>query len=97
MQPSALPFSRLVGSPTVEPTRVDKAAEQFESLLTKQLLKAARSAGDPLAEEKDSTTEGYIDFAESILADALAESDALGLGKLILKQLQAEPVSADEM
>lgn len=95
MQTTALPFSRLVASPTVEPTKVEDAAEQFESLLTKQLLKTAHAAGDPLAEEKDSTTEGYLDFAETILADALAESGALGLAGLITKELQSEQVSAD--
>ncbi len=96
MQTSALPASRLVASPTVEPTTVEEAAKQFEALLTKQLLKAARAAGDPLAEEKDSATEGYLDFAETIFADTLADSGALGLGGLILKELQSQQLSADE-
>lgn len=96
MQPSALPFSRLVGSPTVEPTDLREAARQFESLFTKELLKAARSAGDALAEDKDSTAEGYLDFAESALADALAEAGTLGLGGLILKHLEIREVSADK-
>jgi Rod binding domain-containing protein len=97
MQTTALPFSRLVASRTVEPTNVEDAARQFESLLTKQLLKAARAAGEPLAEDRDSTADGYLDFAETILADALADSGALGLGRLILKELNSETVSADEI
>ena len=96
MQTTALPLSRLVASPTVEPTNVEDAARQFESLLTKQLLKTARAAGEPLAEEQDSTAEGYLDFAETILADALADSGGLGLGRLILKELNSSAVSADE-
>ncbi len=96
MQTTALPASRMVASPTVEPTTVEDAARQFEALLAKQLLKTARAAGDPLAEEKDSTAEGYLDFAETIFADALADSGALGLGQLMLKELQSQPLSADK-
>jgi len=96
MQTAGLPATRLVASSTVEPTTVEEAARQFEALLAKELLKTARAAGDPLAEDKDSTAEGYLDFAESIFADALANSGALGLGAVMLKELQSQQVSADE-
>jgi Rod binding domain-containing protein len=75
-----------------DPRKVAEAAREFEALFLVELLKTTRQAGDALAEPSEMTgAENYREFAERFLADALAKSEALGLGKLLRQSLEPPP------
>ncbi|MBI1358338.1 MAG: hypothetical protein GC160_28720 [Acidobacteria bacterium] len=78
------------------PTTVREAAAQFEAMLTKQMLAAARAAGEPLAEEREQTAESYLEFAESVLSEALARSGGLGFAQMTIEELKKSPDAADK-
>ena len=66
------------------------AAREFEALLISQWLKAARQAGQVLAEESDMTgSENYHEMAEKHLAESIARKGTLGLARMMLREIQA--------
>jgi Rod binding domain-containing protein len=77
---------------------VQEAAREFETSFIVELLKAARQAGEPLAEESEMTgSESYQELAERHLAQDLARRNAFGLAKLLERDLlRPEPTSADK-
>ena len=72
-----------------DPLKIRDAAQQFESLLLAQILRAERSSGHGwLNSGDDSAGEGAMDFAEQQLAGLLARQGGLGLASLIASGLE---------
>ena len=81
-------ISALSVSTTQRPQSIEKAAQDFEAMLVSQLLKAAREAGQALAEESEMTgAENYLEYAETHVAKVLAERGSLGFAAMIAKDL----------
>ena len=71
---------------------VAAAAREFEALLISQWLKAARQAGQVLAQESDMTgSENYHEMAEKHLAEAIATKGTFGLARMMLREIQEAP------
>ena len=68
------------------PTRVGRAATDFEALLLGQMLKSARESGESDDEEKDPNST-MIDFGEQQFAQALASSGGFGIAKMVVAGL----------
>ncbi len=68
------------------PTRIGRAARDFEALLIGQMLKSAREAGESDEEEKDPNST-MIDFGEQQFAQALASSGGFGIAKMVVAGL----------
>ena len=65
-----------------------EAAGEFEAVLVAELLAAARRAGEPLGSDDEAAgAESYREFADRFLAGELARSGALGVGRLILREI----------
>lgn len=71
-----------------DPATLRKAAQQFESLMTRELLKSMRAAslGDDLL--GGSQSEFYRDIADQQLAAHLSSGKGLGIADLLVRQLQ---------
>lgn len=71
------------------PARIRDAAQQFESLLLEQILRAARESGSGwLGAEKDPAGDCATEFAEQQLAVAMAQRGGLGIAKLVAAGLE---------
>jgi len=70
------------------PARVLDAAQQFESLLLSQILRAARESGGGWMGSKDGSAECATDYAEQQFATVMAKNGGLGLAALIAKGLE---------
>lgn len=70
------------------PERIRDAAQQFESLLLSQMLRALRESAGGFAGEKDSASDCALEFAEQQLATVMARSGGLGLATLIIQGLE---------
>ena len=68
------------------PSRIGRAATDFEALLLAQMLKSAREAGESDDEEKDPNST-MIDFGEQQFAQALASSGGFGIAKMVVAGL----------
>lgn len=89
---SALSFS-------TAPSRASKlhnAAQQFESLVIGEMLRAQREAGSEgwLGSGDDPGSDSAMDIAESQLSNALAAGGGLGLAKVIEEKMGAQADSA---
>lgn len=73
---------------------VRKAAQQFEALLTQQMLKSARAAlpGDPLT--GGGQTDFYQDLFDQQMAVHLSSGKGLGLADLLVRQLRGGDAAA---
>jgi Rod binding domain-containing protein len=72
-----------------DPAKIHDAAEQFESLLMAQILRAAReNAGGLSGSDAGSSGSAATEFAEQQFAMALSQRGGLGLSSLISKGLQ---------
>jgi Rod binding domain-containing protein len=68
------------------------AAQQFESLLLSQMLKAGRESAAILGgDDDDSESSTMLEVAEQQFAQILAKSGGVGLGRLITKGLESQP------
>ncbi|MEZ5363019.1 MAG: hypothetical protein R2748_11940 [Bryobacterales bacterium] len=86
MQTPILPPSLTAGTP--ERPTVRQAAREFETAFLVEMLKAARQANEPLAEEREMTgAENYQEFAERYLAEELAGKNVLGFAQLLEREL----------
>ncbi len=75
---------------------VAAAARQFEALLVSQWLKAARQAGEPLAQESEMTgSENYYELAEQQMAEAIARKGTLGLARMMLREVEPPAPAGD--
>jgi len=70
------------------PAKVLDAAQQFESLLLSQILRAARESGGGWMGSKDSSAECATDYAEQQFATVMAKQGGLGLAALIASGLK---------
>ena len=70
------------------PATVLDAAQQFESLLLSQILRAARESGGGWMGSKDSSAECATDYAEQQFATVMAKQGGLGLAALIASGLK---------
>lgn len=67
----------------------EAAAKEFEALLIARLLKAAREAGETLGNPPEQTgAEGYRELAEEHVARSIAQSEAFGIARMILKSME---------
>ena len=100
LPPQALPISALPTStaPKVAagaaPTKLHKAAQDFEAIFLRQILAAARKStmGDTLFSSDASST--FTQMQDSRFADIAAGRDALGLAGMIERQLGAKSQGA---
>ena len=71
--------------------KIAQCAKDFEGLLLTQMLRSAREAGGGgLTGEGDDENEAnstLVEFGEQQLAQALANSGALGIGKIVIAGL----------
>lgn len=76
--------------------RLEKAAEGFEAIFIRQLLKTMRStlSGEGIF-GKGSVGEIYGDMMDNALADILAKRDALGIADSLYRQLVKEIETTD--
>jgi peptidoglycan hydrolase FlgJ len=70
------------------PAKVLDAAQQFESLLLGQILRAARESGGGWMGSKDASAECATDYAEQQFATVMAKQGGLGLAAMIAKGLE---------
>ncbi|MCB1021963.1 MAG: hypothetical protein KDC27_18665 [Acidobacteria bacterium] len=86
MQAPILPPSLAAAAPARPSVR--QAAREFETAFLVEMLKAARQANEPLAEQSEMTgAENYQEFAERYLAEELAGKNALGFARLLEREL----------
>ena len=71
------------------PAKVLDAAQQFESLLLSQILRAARESGGGWMGSKDASAACATDYAEQQFASVMAKNGGLGLAALIAKGLES--------
>lgn len=71
-----------------------KAAQAFEAIFVRQMIGAMRSASLSEGMFDTGATEQFRDMADARTADNLAQSGAMGIAELLLKQLapQSTPV-----
>jgi Rod binding domain-containing protein len=72
---------------TDDPSRVEKAASEFESLLIAQLLQSMRTESGWLGTGEDASSSSLIELAEQQLASAMSAQGGLGLAKLVAQGL----------
>lgn len=87
---SAVPF---LGTPSEsKPTRVEDAAQQFESLLIHQMMRSAwESAPDGLDEEGSGSEDSVMrDLACQQFTQMLAKQGGIGMTRLIVKGLSSK-------
>jgi Rod binding domain-containing protein len=74
-----------ISAPAAQPLQVKsrQAAQDFESLLLTQLLRAARQGDGWLDGGSDAAAAPALEFAEEHLAAALSAQGGLGLSRLI--------------
>ena len=71
-----------------DPTRIQKAAQQFEALLIGQILHSAHTGDSGWLGTDESSGSCATDFAEEQLANTIAQQGGLGLAKLITRGLE---------
>ncbi len=71
---------------TNDPQAVREAARQFEALFLQMMLKSMRDAGNVLSESRDRT---YEEMFDQQIALELAQRDSLGVGDLLLRQIDS--------
>ena len=78
--------------PKDSPSKVSKAATDFEALLLEQMLHSAReSAGMGLAAddtENNESNSSLVDLGEQQFAQALAANGGLGIAKMVIAGLR---------
>jgi flagellar protein FlgJ len=86
------PIGSVSSTPAVRqndtPAKVLDAAQQFESLLLGQILRAARESGGGWMGSKDASAECATDYAEQQFATVMAKQGGLGLAAMIAKGLE---------
>jgi Rod binding domain-containing protein len=73
-----------------EQTKTADAARQFEALLIGQMLKSMRdSEGGWLGTGDDESSSSAMEYAQEMFAQSLAAGGGLGIGKLVMRGLEA--------
>ena len=87
---SAAPAQHSASTSRDTPEKIQKAAQDFESLLIAQMLKAARESGGGMtgdADEEDETNSTMLELGEQQLAQVLSSSGGLGIAKMVIAGL----------
>ncbi len=74
------------------PAELNKAAEEFESLLLAQILRSVRESGSGgwLGSGEGNQMTSTMELAETQLARAMAQSGALGITKMLTRDASAD-------
>ena len=90
-----LPLEKLAGNKSLsEKEKVAEASRQFESVLLRQILGAARKTVFKSKFNQDSMASGiYQDLATTQLADAISRSGSFGLARSLEAQLVQQNVN----
>ena len=88
-QASDTSFQQTLDQAAGPPSKVEKAAKQFEALMIGQVLKSAHasSADGWLGTGDDPSSDMTMELAEQQLAQALSARGGLGIAKLVTKNL----------
>jgi Rod binding domain-containing protein len=77
----------LGSAPKGNPAKIAQCAKDFEGLLITQMLRSAREAGGGGftgdGDDENEANSTLVEFGEQQLAQALANSGALGIGKIV--------------
>lgn len=93
----AAAISRLESNPRLsEEEKVAEASRQFEAVLLRQILTAARKTVIPSdLEENSAASDMYRDMVNAHLADAISRAGTFGLARSLQVQLQRQTREAD--
>ena len=83
-----VPVGDKPGAP--EPTKFERVAQEFESLLLNELLKSMRATESMLADDKEESAGSNLhrEMMDEQLARAMARGGGLGIAKMLEQQLQ---------
>src|ERR1700716_1513870 len=92
MHPAALTSTPGTTDPLLSPLRpgkskIESAAEQFESLLIYEMLKSANSTGSSSLRNEADPNSSLVEMGQQQFAQALASSGGLGLAKMVVTGL----------
>lgn len=83
-----MPVNRAESGGDVEKANIERACQDFESLLLGSLLKAMRGATNAFGTDEKSAGSGIMtEMMDEHLAAAVAKGGGLGLGKVLMDQL----------
>lgn len=84
-----IPLEQIAGNKSLsEPQKIAEVSRQFESVLLRQILGAARKTVFKSKVQQDSLTSGiYHDMVTNKLADSIAHSGSFGLARSLETQL----------
>lgn len=72
--------------------KISQAAKDFEGVLLTQMLRSARQAGGGSftgdGDDENEANSTLVEFGEQQMAQALASSGALGIGKIVVAGLE---------
>ena len=87
---TAVPLERLADNKTLsKPEKIAEASRQFEAVLLRQILGAARKTVFKSAMNQDSLSSGiYQDMVTDQLAESISRSGSFGLAQGLQSQLQ---------
>ena len=86
----SMPIEQLAGNKTLSQSeKIAQASRQFEAVLLRQILGAARKTVFKSKAKEDSLTSGiYQDLVTDQLADSISRSGSFGLARSLQSQLQ---------
>ena len=76
------------------PERIAAAAQEFEAVLIEQMLKEAHATSG-FGDEQDQASASMREMADQQFARVIAGQGGLGVTKLLLEKLQAEPAGKE--
>jgi flagellar protein FlgJ len=87
--------------PSADAKQLDHAAEQFESMFIKQMLKEMNNATREMSAKdsplRDSSSNDMIDYADTFVADSLSSQHAFGISDFIVKQMTPNVSRSESM
>jgi len=89
---SSTPALASLAAATPKPSKIEDAAQQFESLLIAQMLRSARESGSGGLDGGDSDSESaaMLDVADQQFATLLSRHGGLGLTHLVVQGLKKD-------
>ncbi len=79
-------------SPDVRRAKLQKAAAEFESILISTFWKSMKETFSQTDDSSDPAHDSLEDFGIQAMSNALGKAGGLGLGRMILKQLEPQIV-----
>ena len=89
IQAADVPLEQLAGNQKIsDPDKVAEVSRQFEAVLLRQILEAARKSTVASSSSADAMTSGiYDDMINNQLAESISRSGSFGLAKSLQSQL----------